>query len=71
MALLAQLEVKGVPICLVLDVVELPKVISRSRIEWVEADDTFGQSHTGLNMAIAFKEILEEFGIEHKVSMSF
>jgi hypothetical protein len=33
MALLAQLEVKGVPICLVLDVVELSKVSGQSRVE--------------------------------------
>jgi hypothetical protein len=57
-------------VCLVLDVVELPKVKSYS---WnlTKADEIFFQSHTGLNMAIAFKEILEEFGIEHKVLLNF
>ena len=35
------------------------------------ANSVFSQSHTGLNMAIVFKEILEEFGIEHKVSLTW
>lgn len=26
------------------------------------------QSHTGVNLAAAFAEVLEEFGIKHKVS---
>src|SRR3954471_15578459 len=67
-ALLAQLEVKGVLVCLVLNVVELPKVKGCS---WnlTMADEIFLQSHTGLNMAIAFKEIPEEPGIEHKVPL--
>ena len=56
---------------LVLNIIELPKVISQSQIKLVEADNAFGQSHMGSNMAIMFKEILEEFSIEHKVSMSF
>ena len=43
----------GVPICLLLDIVELAK------------------SHSGINLARAFADVLKEFGIEDKVSVTF
>jgi hypothetical protein len=42
-------ENKGVPISMLLDLVEVAK------------------SHSGLNLAVAFAEVLEEFGISDKV----
>ena len=45
-------EVNGVPISMLLDLVEVPR------------------SHSGLNLAIAFAKILEEFGISDKVRTS-
>ena len=49
-ALTTNFERDGVPICLLLDVVEVPC------------------SHTGVNLATAFTEILNDFGIADKVS---
>lgn len=49
-AVTVHLEMNGLPISIVLDVVEL------------------AESHNGLNLAIAFQRILEDFGIDHKVS---
>ena len=44
-------EHKGVPISMLLDLVEVPK------------------SHSGVNLAEAFVKVLQEFGIEDKVSI--
>jgi len=49
MAITVHFEVDGVPISMLLDIVEV------------------AQSHSGLNLAIAFAKILEEFGISDKV----
>ena len=49
MAVTVHLERDGVPMCMLLDFVEVACL------------------HTGLNLAIAFAKILEDFGIEHKV----
>ncbi len=49
-AITVHLEQKGVPVCLLLDVVEV------------------ACSHTGINLATAFAEVLEDFGIGDKVS---
>jgi hypothetical protein len=40
----------GVPICMILDIVEV------------------AMSHSGVNLAAAFAQILEEFGVSDKVS---
>jgi hypothetical protein len=44
-------EHEGVPISMLLDLVEVPK------------------SHSGVNLAEAFVKVLQEFGIEDKVSI--
>lgn len=51
-AITVHFEKKGLPICLLLDIVEVPC------------------SHTGVNLAIAFAQVLEDFGIAEKVSYS-
>jgi hypothetical protein len=50
-AITVHFEQKGVPISMLLDLVEVPR------------------SHSGVNLAEAFAEILEEFGIKDKVSL--
>ena len=68
-AVTAHLEVKGEPIAIVLDIIELPKVSPFCRaLEYF--DDNCWQSHSGLNMALAFAEILEDFKIDTKVSFN-
>jgi hypothetical protein len=49
-AITVHLEHEGIPICLLLDVVEVAR------------------SHTGINLAIAFADVLNDFGIADKVS---
>jgi hypothetical protein len=49
-AITVHLEPEGVPIALLLDVVEV------------------AHSHTGVNLALAFAAVLEDFRIEDKVS---
>lgn len=44
-------EQDGVPVSMLLDLVEVPR------------------SHSGLNLAKCFRDILEEFGVSDKVSM--
>jgi hypothetical protein len=48
-AITVHLEHEGIPICLLLDIVEVAR------------------SHTGVNLAIAFAEVLNDFGIADKV----
>jgi hypothetical protein len=48
-AITVHLEHEGIPICLLLDIVEVAR------------------SHTGVNLAIAFAEVLNNFGIADKV----
>ncbi len=50
MAITVHLEHEGIPICLLLDIVEVAR------------------SHTGVNLAIAFADVLNDFGIADKVS---
>ena len=50
MAVMVHFENKGVPVAMLLDIVELAR------------------SHSGLNLAAAFAKILEDFGIDNKVS---
>ena len=50
MAVTVHFENKGVPVAMLLDIVELAR------------------SHSGLNLAAAFAKILEDFGIDNKVS---
>jgi hypothetical protein len=49
-AVTVHFEINGVPMCMLLDLVEV------------------AQSHLGVNLASAFANILEEFGISEKVS---
>lgn len=49
-AITVHLEVNGEPLCLLLDIVEVP------------------HSHSGINLAAAFSDVLDEFGIADKVS---
>ena len=62
---MTHLEVKGAPISIVLDVVELPKVCQRLNLHDVLI--TIDQSHSGLNLALAFVKILKDLKIEHKI----
>ena len=50
MAVTVHFENKGVPVTMLLDIVEL------------------AHSHSGLNLVAAFAKILEDFGIDNKVS---
>jgi hypothetical protein len=52
-AVTVHFEEKGIPICLLLDVVEVAR------------------SHTGVNLAIAFADILKDYEIEDKVRQHF
>ena len=65
-AVTAHLEVKGAPISIVLAVVELPKVHQHLNLD-EHVLITIDQSHSGLNLALAFVDILKEFKIEHKI----
>jgi hypothetical protein len=49
-AVTVHLEIDGVPLCLLLDIVEVAK------------------SHSGVNLAAAFAQVLNDFKIAHKVS---
>jgi hypothetical protein len=51
MAVTVHFENKGVPVAMLLDLVEVAR------------------SHSGLNLAVAFATVLEEFGIAEKVSL--
>ena len=66
-AITIHLELKGKPLRMLLDLVELAKVrtTSWSRIHIVIVSL---QSHTGVNLATTFNNVLLEFGIQHKVS---
>ena len=52
---------------LLLDVIEVPKVLSSFIIP--EQNLTKGKSHTGLQLATEFAKILKDFGISEKVSV--
>jgi len=49
-AITVHFEHEGIPICLLLDIVEV------------------AHSHTGVNLAVAFADVLNDFGIADKVS---
>lgn len=69
-AVTVHLELNGEMVSLVLDVAEVPKVryCLQSYCWWTDIGSW--KSHSGLNLAIAFQQILEDFGIEHKVSLT-
>ena len=50
-AITVHFEHEGIPICLLLDIVEVAR------------------SHSGVNLAIAFADVLNDFGIADKVSL--
>lgn len=64
MAVAVHFEQKGAPMTFLLDVVEIAKV---SRSAEREKPTHAHQSHTGLTLAIAFADILDDLGIAHKV----
>jgi hypothetical protein len=66
-AVTVHFEHKGEPMAVILDVVEVAKV---SHPMFKIENHTFYclQSHTGINLAIAFAEILKEFGLSDKVT---
>lgn len=70
MAVTVHLEVKGRPLHMLLDLVELAKVRTRffeiNQSPRANVEDL--QSHTGVNLAVAFRDVLQAFGIENKVS---
>jgi hypothetical protein len=51
-AITVHFEVQGVPVCLILDMIEV------------------ATSHSGVNLAAAFAQVLNNFGISHKVSLA-
>jgi hypothetical protein len=51
MAVTVHFETDGVPVAMLLDMVEVAR------------------SHSGLNLAVAFAKVLDEFGISEKVSL--
>jgi hypothetical protein len=62
-------EQSGKPVCLILDVVEVAKVrISINTLSDSSETHRYTQSHSGYNLAAAFAQILDEFGISEKVS---
>ena len=52
---------------MILDVVEVAKVTFFNTEIFGEYQLNYLQSHTGLNLAVAFEKILKEFGIADKV----
>lgn len=68
-AVTVHLEVKGEPLCMLLDIVEVSKVSTHFVCMHEHIVDAgVRQSHNGVNLAKAFADILQEFGIEKKVS---
>ena len=64
------MEHDGQPISFILDVIEVPKV-RPYRAHWHTSNLIhFDQSHSGINLAIAFVQILDEFDISDKVQSS-
>ena len=63
------LEHKGVPLSMLLDVVEVAKVSDTHTLCCVRAL-TRCQSHTSLEMATAFAGVLEDFGLTEKVALN-
>jgi hypothetical protein len=61
------LEKDGEPLIMLLDVVEVPKVLSLFIIH--EQNLMKEKSHTGLQLATEFAQILKDFGISEKVSV--
>jgi hypothetical protein len=66
-AVTVHLEKDGEPLIMLLDVVEVPKVLSLFIIP--EQNLTKEKSHTGLQLAVEFAQILKGFGISEKVSV--
>lgn len=70
-AISVHLEVDGQPLRLLLDLVEVAEVRTCMSQCAHLPDEPWGcpQSHTGVNLAATFAQVLEDFGIQHKVSM--
>jgi hypothetical protein len=64
-AVTVNLEAKGKPLCMVLDVVEVAKV--RQLTSDIIQTSNKSKSHLGINLTAAFAQILDEFGISNKV----
>lgn len=62
------LEHEGKPLRLLLDLVEVAQVRTSEHGTMTRSLTGLPQSHTGVNLATVFAEVLEEFGIEDKVS---
>ena len=63
MAVTIHLELKGRPLRLLLDLVELAKVRTSCFVmihRDADSNDAW-KSHTGVNLAVAFRDVLEEF----------
>jgi hypothetical protein len=65
-ALTAHFETQGQPIVIVLDVVEVPKVSCESE-QYTQMLVFNAKSHTGMNLAVAFVDVLQDFCIDHKI----
>lgn len=65
-ALSVHLEHDGIPIAMILDVVEVAEV----KLNWTYCNKAadMRQSHSGMVLAEAFANVLREFGIDDKVS---
>ena len=63
------LEHEGKPLTILLDILEVAKVSSRTVLCNAQVL-TYSQSHTGLEMATVFAEMLEDFKISDKVGLS-
>jgi hypothetical protein len=59
------LEKDGKPLSMLLDVVEVTKV--RTRTLFIDRHPNHAQSHLGVNLAAAFADILQDFRIAHKI----
>ncbi len=65
-AVTVHLEQDGLPLCLLLDIVEVAEVCAHVCSLCFQL--TLDQSHNGFNLAAAFAQILDDFKIEKKVS---
>ena len=68
MAITVHLQVKGRPLRMLLDLVELAKVRTSRALISILCAKALSQSHSGFNLAVAFRDVLKEFAIEDKVS---
>jgi hypothetical protein len=59
----------GKAMCLILDVIEVAKVRACISLDFSQTHH-FLKSHSGLNLAAAFAQILDEYGISEKVRIT-